>query len=254
MRYFILEKTNKRFQGDKVLDIAKKAAKYLFQNQKNNNKSITFCIRETTKGSKNKSYKYKAVLNDNSKINIKKYMGGIPDDELYNIGDIVTLYDRRANGYLTYNKEKYTYKPMYGLKTKTPDGNGFLDYSSVYYSDYLISENNFSKISYWKIIDKIKFQTIDSSYYDYIFQLENSVTPLFLELTERTNGPHKTFYFGLSSNKTFFNRFTIKNYMLGDFPFNNSSLREKFLIDIRHKIPPLKRMILRESIYNYKHL
>ena len=109
MRSFILEKTNKRFQGDKVLDIAKKAAKYLFQIQKNK-KSIVFCIKETTKNSKNKSYKYKASLNNNSKINIKKYMGGVPKDELYKIGDIVTLYDRRANGYLTYNEEKYTYR------------------------------------------------------------------------------------------------------------------------------------------------
>lgn len=256
MRSFIIEKTNKRFQGEKVSDVAKKAAKYLFQNQKNNKKSIVFCIKETTKGSKNKSYKYKALLKNDSKINIKKYIGGIPNKELYKIGDIVTLYDEHEKAYITYNNTNSTdINFKYFLNYR--EGN----HDMVYYSDNLKLEKDIKKNSYWIINNITKVNNIFNPYYKYQFKLKD--TELYLNINNRSINIEKgsiptintDIYLSLTNkNNTYQTYFTIikndnsvDNDLLGSNYFNNIENRDKFLITVRHKIPSVNKLRLRET-------
>jgi hypothetical protein len=181
MRSFSIKNSKKTFRGDKVSDAAKKAAKYLFV--KNNKKNFTFCMKETTKNSQNKTYKYKVSIID-SKVNVKKYTGGVHTE--YKIGDIVTLYDRHAEGYISYNDNNKDDSDM--LKYILSSYNTReAEHPTVYYGLGLVAEKDFRKLSYWKIVGTTTFENVHHGlYFKYIFQLENNnKTPLFFRIQEK---------------------------------------------------------------------
>lgn len=134
MRYFILNKTNKKFKGNNISDVAKKVAKYLFANTKR--KNIKFCIKEITKTSKRKSYKYTAKK-INSKLRIKKIQTG----GSFRDGDYVTLYDTISKGYLTYD-------PM---KTNTLNYSSALYKNKIFYGKKLTLSDNITPNSIWRM-------------------------------------------------------------------------------------------------------
>jgi len=101
MRYFILDKTTKKFRGDKVLDVAKRAAMYLFS--KNHKIVVKFCLKDI--GKLSKSYKYVAKKSG-SKINVKKYHK--VNKKLYGSADEVPI--EYKTSILRRNIQKKSYK------------------------------------------------------------------------------------------------------------------------------------------------
>jgi hypothetical protein len=109
MRHFILECASVHLKGIKVRGmtvrpVAKKAAEYLFK--KSSKRVINFCLKETTKNSRHKSYNYKATISASGIISLKlknkkqtkKSNGG---GTLFDTNDIVILYDKKADKYLS---------------------------------------------------------------------------------------------------------------------------------------------------------
>jgi hypothetical protein len=232
MRYFIIENSNKRFNGDSVLDVAKKAAKYLFVN--NNKRSIIFSIKETTKNSQNKSYKYKAS-NVDSRVHIRKYIGGVHTE--YKLGDIVTLYDKHADGYISYDdSSKMRLANKYFLHQSL-----YNTHHGVNYEAGLVAEKDPRKLSYWKLVDT-EFQNINSSIVKYLFQLIDSKPPLFLRLLQtRTGGVHNVNYYLSVVDKP--------DYSCGFEIQNNKINKYDFSIDVQKiTIPSLQTLRNRETI------
>ena len=156
-----------------------------------------------------------------SKVNVKKYTGGVHTE--YKIGDIVTLYDRHANGYISYNdyNKDDSYMRKYTL-TKYHENY----HRSVYYGIGLVAEKDFRKLSYWKIVDTTTYENkYDGLHIKYIFQLENNETSLFFRLKEKSGVYNGSFYLSATSYKDDDScRFEIKNNML--------VCNDDFLIDV----------------------
>lgn len=255
LRSFILEKTNKNFQGYKVLDVAKKAAEYLFQNNKK--KSIIFCITEITK---NKTYKYKAS-NKDSKINIKKYVGGvIPKHNSYNVvypysynvGDIVTLYDESAKGYISYDMNNNEPTTKKYIIIKTIKNNEKISIP-VYYGKNLKAENDFHKISLWQIVEKNYIHNNHSPFYKYAFKLLNDNKVLYLDMSYMYGSlahHNQSLLFSLTEQQNnYTNYFEINDGFLNAREMRESCEKSEtpFAISVRKK-PTFQELISRETL------
>jgi hypothetical protein len=175
-----------------------------------------------------------------SRVHIRKYIGGVHTE--YKLGDIVTLYDRRADGYISYNySSKMRLPNIYSLHQ--PSHN---THYGVNYEAGLVAEKDFRKLSYWKIVDtefqKKNYGNINSSNVKYLFQLENSKPPLFLRLIQtQMGGVHNVnYYLSVVDKPDYWCGFEIQNDVINKYDF---------LIDVQKiTIPSLQTLRTRETI------
>jgi hypothetical protein len=146
MRYFILECASVRLKGIRlrgtaVRSVAKKAGEYLFKNS--SKKMINFCLKETTKNSRHKSYNYRARISSSGIITLKtkKSNGG---GTQFHTDDIVLLYNVKDGRYLS----------QYDINDESIyiDPNMKYDMGNVYGQSYnLVDRNYIDKNALWKV-------------------------------------------------------------------------------------------------------
>jgi hypothetical protein len=129
-----------RYRGSALRPVAQRAATYLFK--KSSKKMINFSLKEITKHSMQKIYKYKASILASGIINLKlqfknkKRNGG----SIFDTGDIVLLYDINEQKYLS-NSDNRDYGQYMNVNERIVLGKSYK----------LVDKNHIDKNALWKI-------------------------------------------------------------------------------------------------------
>jgi hypothetical protein len=160
-RSFTIHTVGGRYKADIPIEAAKKAAAKLFKDTKS--KSLTFCIRETTKDSKKKLYHYKATrtakggiqvsVNKNKKI-VSAYTG---------VGSGLQINPSSINSEMRKSKE-HTQKIQTFMKQQL--GNLFNQYKDISEEQTIKDENSriFALQDYLDDKGKFKYNDIEYQY------------------------------------------------------------------------------------------